>query len=200
MRVLGVDPGTRVVGFGVVDHERGGFRPITYGAIRARASTHAGRYREIYAGLREVIEKHAPGEVAVEKVFTGKSPQSALRIGEGRGLALLAAAMSDLPVSEYAPTLVKKSVVGSGRGSKEQVQEMVRVLLGLREIPTPNDASDALAIAICHCHRRELPGPDLPGRELPGRELPGRETPGTARPGTEGRRLDRGPKAASSRS
>jgi crossover junction endodeoxyribonuclease RuvC len=155
MRILGIDPGTRVVGYGIVEEARGDLRPVAFGAIRTgRDLPPAQRYLQIFEGLTEVIRRHRPDEVAVEKVFSGKSPQSAIRIGEGRGLALLAAAIEELPVSEYAATVVKKAVVGSGSGSKEQIQELVRRLLGLREAPRPFDASDALAIAICHCHRR----------------------------------------------
>ncbi len=158
MRVLGIDPGTRTVGFGVLDHAAGRFRAVTYGAIRvSNSKSRPMRYREIYEGLVEVITESEPDVVSIENVFCGKSPKSAIRIGEGRGLALLAAATRDLPVHEYDATVVKKAVVGTGRGSKEQVQALVRSLLGLSEIPKPHDAADALAIAICHCHRERIP-------------------------------------------
>jgi len=158
MRVMGIDPGTRVVGYGVVDHADSSIRPVAFGAIRTDGKrTRPRRYRQIFEGLVAAIETHGPVEVAIEKIFSGKSPQSAIRIGEGRGLALLAAATADLPVSEYDATVVKKAVVGNGRGTKHQVQHLVRILLDLREPPRPLDAADALAIAICHCHRRRLP-------------------------------------------
>ncbi|MBM4083419.1 MAG: crossover junction endodeoxyribonuclease RuvC, partial [Planctomycetes bacterium] len=112
------------------------------------------RLRQIFDGLTQVVRKHRPDCVAVEEIFYGKSVKSAIRTGEGRGVALLCAALAKLPVSEYAATVVKKAVVGVGSAHKQQVQEMVRVLLGLRGIPEPEDAADALAIAICHCHRR----------------------------------------------
>ena len=157
MRVMGIDPGTRVVGYGVLDHEGNRFRTVTFGAIRADTKQPRPlRYLQIFEGLAAVIEEHAPQQIAIERIFSGKNPQSAIQIGEGRGLALLAAGRADIPVSEYAATVVKKAVVGTGAGSKGQVQELVRVLLGLDKAPTPRDASDALAIAICHCNRADL--------------------------------------------
>lgn len=156
MRILGIDPGTQVVGYGIVDASGSELRAVAFGAIRARRTLpHAERYLQIFAGLSEVIREHQPEEVALEKVFSGKNPLAAIRIGEGRGLALLAAASHRLPVSEYAATLVKKAVLGNGSGSKAQVQDLVRRLLGLREVPSPFDAADALALAICHGHRRD---------------------------------------------
>lgn len=157
MRVMGIDPGTRVVGFGVVDRVGARLRAVEFGAIRVdtTAATPA-RYRQIFERLSATIETHRPREIAIESIFSGKSPRSAIKIGEGRGLALLAAGLCDVPVSEYEATVVKKAVVGTGRGTKKQVQELVRVLLGLDEPPRPYDAADALAIAICHVHRRRI--------------------------------------------
>lgn len=154
MRVMGIDPGTRVVGYGVLDHVGNRFRTVVFGAIRAdTAQARPLRYLQIFDGLVDVMRQHSPDEIAIERIFSGKNPQSAIQIGEGRGLALLAAGQAKIPVSEYAATVVKKAVVGSGAGSKAQVQELVRILLKLDKAPTPRDASDALAIAICHCNR-----------------------------------------------
>ncbi len=157
MRVLGIDPGTIITGYGVVEDNNGDLSLIEYGTITSgRKDSFPDRLKKIYDGLNEVIKKHKPGHVAVEKVFYGKSVKAAIKIGEGRGVAILCAASAGIPVSEYAPTVVKKSVVGSGSAQKVQVQEMVKVILNLSKCPENFDASDALAIAICHCNRRKL--------------------------------------------
>ena len=154
MRILGIDPGTRVAGYGIVDKVAGDLKAVTWGAIRVRPSEDISkRLLEIHQGLAKVIEEYRPDEVALEEAFFGRSAKAALRIGEGRGAATLSAALSGLPVSSYAPTVIKKAVVGIGSASKEQVQRMVQVILGLKEPPTPLDAADALGIAICHAHR-----------------------------------------------
>ena len=161
MRVLGIDPGTSVCGYGVVDLNGPDLHTVDYGVVRAPARwpLHE-RLKVIHEGLAAVIERHKPQVVAVEGVFHGVNPRTAIKIGEGRGVALLAAAQAGLPVAEYSPATVKKAVVGAGRAGKSQVQQMVRVLLALSDLPRPEDAADALAIAICHCHRGrgEAPG------------------------------------------
>ena len=154
MRVMGIDPGTRVAGYAIVDKIGTRLYAVDYGAIvTGRSDTFPARLKKIYDGLSGTIDLHAPDVVAMEEVFYGKNVKSAVRIGEGRGVAILCAASAGLPVEEYAATVVKKAVVGSGRAHKSQVQEMVRVILGLSEAPSPDDAADALAIAICHCNR-----------------------------------------------
>lgn len=154
MRVMGVDPGTREAGYGVVDAVGSRIVYVDCGALRAPKSTDVPvRLRAIFEGLERVIAEHRPDVVSIEQVFYGKNVASALRMGEGRGVALLAAALHDVPVHEYAPAVVKRAVAGSGRAGKEQIQEMVRILLGLREPPRPDHAADALAMAICHCNR-----------------------------------------------
>jgi len=153
MRVLGIDPGTLVCGYGVVDGEGPEMRVVDYGVVRCGRRALHHRLRVLYEGLSAVIAAHRPQVAAVEGVFHGVNARTALKIGEGRGVALLAAAAAGLEVVEYSPATVKKSVVGSGRAHKSQVQEMVRVILALPEIPQPADAADALALAICHCHR-----------------------------------------------
>ena len=133
----------------------GKLRPLTYGAIKATSKklTFPDRLKKIYEGLNNVIQEHKPTEVAVEELFYGKNIKSAIKIGEGRGIAILCAANANIPVTEYAATVVKKSVTGMGNATKMQVQEMVKNILGLSEVPKPADAADAIAIAICHCHR-----------------------------------------------
>jgi len=154
LRILGIDPGTRVVGYGIVDKVAGDFKAVTWGAISVRSSKDmTERLLEIHQGLTKVIEEYKPDEVALEGAFFGKSAKAALRIGQGQGAAILTAALSGLPVTLYAPREAKKAVVGSGSASKEQVQRMVQVILGLKEPPKPLDAADALSIAICHAHR-----------------------------------------------
>lgn len=154
MRVIGVDPGTRIVGYGVVETEGSRILPVDFGVIRAKAAQGYGqRLRSIFDGLRDVIRAHKPDEVAIEEAFYGKSVSAALRMGEGRGVAIVAVALEAKPVFHYSPAEVKKAVVGNGRAHKTQVQEMVRALLGLKEVPQPEDAADALAVAICHCNR-----------------------------------------------
>ena len=154
MRVMGIDPGTRVVGFGVVELSGSKVYPVAYGVIRASQKLeYEKRLKIIYDDLQKTIKKHKPEMVAIEEAFYGKSVQSALRMGEGRGVALLAAANANVTVMQFSPSKIKKSVVGRGNASKQQVQEMVRVILELEEVPKPPDAADALAAAICCCHR-----------------------------------------------
>jgi len=154
MRILGIDPGTRVVGYGAVETRGSRIVHVAHGVIRAKTGgAYAERLRSIFDGLTSVIIEQRPDVAAVEEAFYGKSVQSALRMGEGRGVAIISVAVNNVPLFEYAPAEVKKAVVGNGRAHKSQVQEMVRVLLGLREAPSPEDAADALAVAICHCNR-----------------------------------------------
>jgi crossover junction endodeoxyribonuclease RuvC len=156
MIVLGVDPGTRCTGYGVVEKRGNAFVSIAYGGITTREEDEiAARLKIIYDGLTQVIAARKPQALALEKAFYSKSIASAFRIGEARAIAMLCAAQAGIPLAEYEPRLVKLSVVGSGAAHKEQVQRMVKMLLGLRETPHPIDASDALAVAICHCQRAE---------------------------------------------
>ncbi len=155
MRILGIDTGTKIAGYGIVDTFHGGkLKAIDYGVIRASADdAFPLRLKNIYEGLINIIKKHKPDHIAMEEIFYGKNVRTALRIGEGRGIALLSAASANLPVSEYAATVVKRAVVGSGNAHKSQVQSMVKIILNLSELPKPFDAADALAIAICHSHQ-----------------------------------------------
>ena len=157
MRVFGIDCGTEITGFGVVDSDESG--PLTRivcksaGAIRLpKVKSLPARLAQVHQTLCEEMERWQPDVVAIEEVFYSVNAKSALKLGQVRGVALLAAAQRNLPVAEYAPLSIKSSVVGYGLAKKEQVQFMVARLLNLPELPEPPDAADALAIAICHLH------------------------------------------------
>lgn len=157
MRVFGIDCGTEVTGFGVVESDDGAREPRlvceAMGAIRlAKSRPLPERLGQVFRELMELLERWRPDTVAVEEVFYSVNAKSALKLGQVRGVALLAAAQQGIPVAEYAPLTIKSSVVGYGLARKEQVQFMVARLLGLAEPPQPADAADALAIAICHIH------------------------------------------------
>jgi len=152
LRILGVDPGLRVTGFGVIDKTGQQLAYITSGCIRTDEQADLPtRLRTILEGLREVIADGVPEQVAVEKVFVNVNPQSTLLLGQARGAAICAAVQADLPVAEYTALQVKQAVGGNGHADKEQVQAMVQRLLQLSGTPSP-DAADALACAICHAH------------------------------------------------
>lgn len=157
MLILGVDPGTIVAGYGLVEVR--GNRPsaVAYGVLKMKRGLPVrNRLKGIYEGLSVVMREHRPDVVALEGAFYGKSAKCAIRLGEARGIVLLCAAQFGVPVVEYSPAEVKKSIVGAGRAAKIQVQKMVKLLLLLDELPEPPDAADALALAICHTHRLVL--------------------------------------------
>jgi len=157
MRVIGIDPGTQVCGYGIIDSVGSKMKAVHFGAVRVRKDmTFPERLVHIHKELLEVIREFKPEVASVERLFVGKNVRSAMATGEGRGIAVLTAALAGLPVHEYTPAEVKKAVVGVGGAHKTQVQEMVRIILGLEEVPRPQDAADALAIAICHCQRLTL--------------------------------------------
>ena len=149
VQVLGIDPGSRITGYGVVTAAGGGISFVTAGRIRTPAGPMPDRLGKIYRDVAELIGMHAPDVLAIEEVFVAHNPQSALKLGQARGVAIAAAAAANLDVFEYPARTVKKAVVGTGRATKAQVQHMVRILLSLSGQPLP-DAADALAIAICH--------------------------------------------------
>ena len=152
--VLGIDPGTATTGYALV-HQRDGreIELVSYGVVRTPAQMPMPeRLRKLYHELRAVIAQAKPDVAAIEELFFSRNVTTALSVGQARGVALLAAAEAGLPVYEYKPMEVKQAVVGYGGATKEQVQEMVRVLLGLAEVPRPDDAADAAAVAICHIH------------------------------------------------
>lgn len=151
MRILGIDPGLRVTGFGVVDKNGSRLTYVTSGRIRTPDGDLAPRLKAILDGLAEVIAEQQPAQVALEKVFVNVNPSSTLLLGQARGTAICAAVMHGLPVAEYTALQVKQAVVGNGHAQKRQVQDMVRRLLKLSGEPS-TDAADALACAICHAH------------------------------------------------
>lgn len=157
MIIVGVDPGSRVTGFGVIRLEGNRLRSLDHGAIRTATlgplAPFPQRLSQIYQGLSHLLKCHNPDVMAVEEVFHALNVKSALQLGQTRGVVLLAAARLGLPVVEYSPLEVKKAVAGYGRADKRQIQMMVRMLLKLPETPQPHDAADALAIALCHAFR-----------------------------------------------
>ncbi len=155
MKILGIDPGLRITGFGVIEKQGNQLRYITSGCVKSGAGDLALRLKSILAGIAEVIAANRPQEVAIEKVFVNVNPQSTLLLGQARGTAICAAVIAGLPVAEYTALQVKQAVVGKGHAKKEQVQHMVRRLLALPGDPSP-DAADALACAICHAHGGKL--------------------------------------------
>ena len=150
--ILGIDPGTRITGYGIIAVERGGIKALDFGCIRPPPSLSLyERYAALYDGINHLIEKFNPSAVAVETQFVHKNIQIALKLGMARGSVLIPAAKKNIPIFEYAPRKAKLAVVGNGAATKEQVQKMIQRLLALPSIP-PEDAGDALAIALCHAH------------------------------------------------
>lgn len=159
MIILGIDPGTAITGYGVVEYLGNRFCLIEYGVIQsAKEDKLAVRLHTIYLGLTALIEKYKPDQMAVEELFFNKNTKTALTVGQSRGVILLSGQLLGVPIFEYTPLQVKQAVVGYGRAEKKQVQFMVKAILNLPETPKPDDAADALAIAICqgHCQRGKL--------------------------------------------
>jgi crossover junction endodeoxyribonuclease RuvC len=169
--VLGIDPGTAIMGYGLVAHQpapdeepggaawlgMSGLAAREYGALRTPAHMPlVERLPRLYNGLIALIRQYQPGAVAIEELFFGRNVTTAISVGQARGVAVLAAAHCGLPIAEYTPMQVKQAVVGYGKATKDQVQQMMRILLNLETILQPDDAADALAIAICHLHSRSL--------------------------------------------
>ncbi len=153
-RTLGIDPGTVHTGWGIIELHRGSLIHVAHGTIGSSSNQGQGvRLKRIYRGLQEVMQRYRPKIISVEKVFFARNAQSALKLGQARGVALLAGAENDLNLQEYTPVVIKQSVVGYGHASKLQMQKMVTSLLHLTE-PISTDAADALAAAICHLHQR----------------------------------------------
>ncbi len=155
IRILGIDPGLRRTGWGVVDVEGNALRFVAAGTVRSdEAAALADRLCQIHDGLVAVLDQHRPDEAAVEATFVNKDAAATLKLGQARGIAMLVPARAGLAVAEYAPNAVKKTVIGVGHGDKKQIQLMVKVLLPKASADTA-DAADALAIAICHAHHRQ---------------------------------------------
>jgi crossover junction endodeoxyribonuclease RuvC len=154
MRILGIDPGINSTGYGIIETDGTRHTAVCYGAIKTQARrSFPVRLLKIYRDLTEILSGEAAQVMAIEEVFYAANVQSALKLGHARGVALLAAAEKGLDVFEYSPLEIKSAIVGYGRAEKAQVQAMVQFLLRLPEVPTPNDAADALAVAICHANR-----------------------------------------------
>jgi crossover junction endodeoxyribonuclease RuvC len=157
MRVVGIDPGTATTGYGVIEEDAGRLILVTYGTICTPSDMRMPeRLLQLHDRLIQLIALHAPETAAVESLFFQKNVRTALSVGQARGAALLALAERKVPVSEYTPLEVKQAVTGYGGAEKRQVQIMVRTLLGLAELPKPDDAADALAVAICHAHSQKI--------------------------------------------
>ena len=153
IRILGVDPGYAIVGFGVLDYDGIKFTPIEYGAILTEAHTpFPDRLKAIHTDMEFIFEKYAPECMAIEKLYFTSNQKTGIDVAQARGVTVLSAAERNVPIYEYTPLQVKSAVVGYGKDEKKQVMEMTRQLLNLAQIPKPDDAADALAIAICHGH------------------------------------------------
>jgi crossover junction endodeoxyribonuclease RuvC len=157
MRILGIDPGSQTTGWGVVEGNGRHYKLVDFGAIRAASAlAFPTRLLRMCTGLEDVIERFSPDACALEEAFLATNVKVSMKLGQVRGVALLVAERAALEIHEYSPRLIKQTVVGYGNAEKHQVQEMVRILLSLKSIPVPHDASDALAVAICHFHHAEF--------------------------------------------
>ncbi len=154
IRILGIDPGSRITGFGIIDADGSRMHLVAAGCIRSVADDFPARLKIVYEGMLEVVSQYLPEVIAIEQVFVHKNADSALKLGQARGAAICAGLARELPVYEYATRQVKQALVGTGGAAKEQVQHMVKILLNFRgELPL--DASDALAVAVCHAHYQQ---------------------------------------------
>ena len=157
MRVLGIDPGSETLGWGVVDGDGSRYALVAFGTVKSSPKQHfSTRLLNIYNGVAEIMAEHSPDVLSVEDTFYAVNVGVALKLGQVRGLMLLLAEQRGLEIAEYAPRLIKQTIVGYGNAEKHQVQEMVKILLRMNAVPTPHDAADALAIAICHFHHAGL--------------------------------------------
>jgi crossover junction endodeoxyribonuclease RuvC len=157
MRVLGIDPGSETLGWGVVEGSGSKYSLVEFGVVRSNPrEAFSKRLAKIFAGVNEIVTRLEPDALAIEEAFYSVNVNVAMKLGQVRGVMLLLAEQKGLTIAEYAARLVKKTVVGYGNAEKQQVGEMVRILLGMKAVPTPHDAADALAIAICHFHHHGL--------------------------------------------
>ncbi len=159
MIILGVDPGYAIVGVGIIEYEGNRFRMIDYGAITTKAHTPTSyRLAKIYDELNICLDKYSPAAVAMEKLYFNTNQKTAIDVAQARGAMVACITKAGVPIYEYTPLQVKQAVTGYGRAEKQQIQTMVKMLLNLRGIPKPDDAADALAVAICHAHSCRMPG------------------------------------------
>lgn len=157
LRIMGIDPGIAIVGFGFVDKVGSKVTPVQYGCIQTEAHTpEEERLNHVYEGMVQLIDKYKPEAVAFEKLFFNRNVTTAMAVSQARGVLILAAVQRGLPIAEYTPMQVKQAIVGYGKAEKKQVQEMVRMFLKLQSVPKPDDVADALAVAICHAHSYTL--------------------------------------------
>lgn len=154
IRIMGIDPGSRITGYGVIEVQGRRTVHVVSGCVRMEDDDFPRRLRTIFEGLGEVLDSHRPTEIAIEKVFMQRNADSALKLGQARGAAICAVVSRSLPIAEYSPRQIKQALVGRGAAAKEQVQHMVKTLLQLIESPQ-EDAADALACALCHSHTRQ---------------------------------------------
>lgn len=158
-RVLGIDPGSRVTGYGIVEELEGKLCVVAYGVLAITKASYADRLKQIYDGLKALVEQYRPSEVALETLFFAKNAGSAIKLGQARGATMTAVTHEGLRIVEYTPTQIKQAIVGYGHATKEQIQKMVCLLLGIdrnTETTIPWDATDALATAICHIHSQKI--------------------------------------------
>ena len=159
MRILGIDPGYVIMGYGVLDYNGNRFKTVGYGSVETEAGLPMPeRLKLLYDGLTEIIQKYEPDEVSIEELFFNRNVTTAIGVGEARGVAMLACVEGGLVVSEYTPMQIKQALVGYGKAEKAQVQMMVKTILNLPEVPKPDDTADAVAAAICHAHSRNARG------------------------------------------
>ncbi|WP_424768153.1 crossover junction endodeoxyribonuclease RuvC [Paenibacillus sp. sgz302251] len=159
MRVLGIDPGIAIVGFGFIDKIGHKLTPVQYGSIQTKAHTPSEqRLLQVYESACALMDKYKPDAVAIEKLFFNRNVTTAFDVAQARGVVILAATQRGLSIGEYTPLQVKQAVVGYGKAEKKQVQEMVKMFLNLSAVPKPDDVADALAIAICHAHSSVMTG------------------------------------------
>ena len=157
MRILGIDPGVAIVGYGVIEYNKNQFKVIDYGKITTPAHTPLPkRLKLVYDGMTQLVETFKPDVVAMEELFFNTNVTTAIAVGHARGVLVLGAENAGIPVSEYTPLQIKQAVTGYGRADKNQVQQMVKMFLNLTEVPKPDDTADALAVAICHAHSASL--------------------------------------------
>ena len=157
IRILGIDPGSRMTGYGVIEVQGGRTLYIASGCVRMADEDFPQRLRTIFEGVGEVVDKYQPTATAIEKVFVQRNVDSALKLGQARGAAICAVVSRSLPIAEYSPTQIKQALVGRGAAAKEQVKHMVKMLLQIDESPQ-EDAADALACALCHSHTQQTMG------------------------------------------
>lgn len=158
IRILGIDPGSRITGYGIVEMRGNQAVNVANGCIHIAGASLADKLRQIHLAMQQLVDEFEPHEAAIESVFVHRNADSALKLGQARGSAIAALALQGLDVFEYSPAVIKKSVVGRGNAAKEQVQHMIRAILGVRTT-LQADAADALAVALCHAHSRNLPAP-----------------------------------------